>query len=199
MKRALDLVLAGSALVCAAPVLLTIGLAIRWQDGGPTLFAHKRVGLHGATFKCLKFRTMVVGADAVLAQHLAGDPATAAEWERTQKLRNDPRITPIGKFLRKTSLDELPQLINIVRGEMSIVGPRPVTVRELDRYDTEKVKYLSSRPGLTGPWQVSGRSDTDYATRVKLDARYVETWSFMQDIGIIIRTVPAVLRSAGSY
>ena len=197
-KRSLDLSLAAASLLVFLPLFLLIGLALLTQ-GRPLLIRHRRVGRGGALFPCLKFRTMVVNGDEVLRDHLANDPAAQEEWARSQKLKNDPRVTPLGKFLRKSSLDELPQLFNVIRGEMSLVGPRPIVPAEALHYGEHIEKYHAVRPGLTGPWQVSGRSDVSYNQRVHLDCRYVETRNFRGDIGIMLMTIPAVLKSKGSY
>jgi len=142
---------------------------------------------------------MIANADQVLAEVLAGDPAARAEWERDFKLKNDPRITPVGAFLRKTSLDELPQLWNVLKGEMSLVGPRPIVTAELERYGDQVGYYLEARPGMTGLWQISGRNDIDYADRVNLDAWYVKNWSLWYDIVILLKTVRVVLAKSGAY
>lgn len=197
-KRAFDLLAALAVLVLLSPALALIALLIRAHDGGPALYRQERIGLGGRTFKCLKFRSMVMDGDAHLAAHLAASPAAAREWALNRKLRSDPRITPIGSFLRKTSLDELPQLFNIVRGEMSLVGPRPVVAAELARYGLARVHYMRSRPGLTGLWQVSGRSHTSYRQRVEFDRTYVNRWNFFWDISIIVRTIPALLFRSGA-
>lgn len=198
-KRALDVTVAGTALIVALPLFLLIGIAIRAQDGGPMFYGHRRIGRARTYFQCLKLRTMVTNGDEVLERHLAENPDAREEWETTRKLRTDPRVTRLGAFLRKTSLDELPQLINIVRGEMSIVGPRPVTESELTRYGEAARYYCAVRPGLTGLWQVSGRSDVDFRRRVLMDTMYVRRWSFWNDISIILRTPQAVLFGRGSY
>ncbi|MCF3931919.1 sugar transferase [Acuticoccus sp. M5D2P5] len=198
-KRAFDILVSASALAVAAPVLGVLCVAVRLGDRGPAVFGHERIGHNGRTFRCLKLRTMRTNGDEILAAHLAADPAAAAEWRETRKLKDDPRVTPLGRFLRKTSLDELPQLINILRGEMSIVGPRPVVRAELNRYKDGAAAYVATRPGLTGPWQVSGRSDVGYDSRVALDTAYVSSWSMLRDILIVTKTVPAVLRAKGSY
>jgi undecaprenyl-phosphate galactose phosphotransferase len=150
-------------------------------------------------FPCFKFRTMQVDAEERLRELLANDPAARAEWEREFKLRNDPRITPIGQFLRRTSLDELPQLFNVIRGEMSLVGPRPVIRAELCKYGDDVDYFLMVRPGMTGLWQVSGRNDVDYDTRVYLDTWYVKNWSLWYDIAILFKTIKVVLRRDGAY
>ncbi|WP_049767755.1 undecaprenyl-phosphate galactose phosphotransferase WbaP [Parvibaculum lavamentivorans] len=197
MKRSFDLAVASLALVLLAPFFWTVSALIR-LDGGPAFFSHRRVGEKGRDFMCRKFRTMHVDGDAILKNVLENDPLRAAEWARDQKLRNDPRVTRVGEFLRKTSLDELPQLINVIRGEMSLVGPRPVTYSEVLRYGEDAEYYLSAKPGITGLWQVSGRNDTTYMRRVELDAWYVKNWSLWQDIAIMFKTFPAVLLRRGA-
>lgn len=199
LKRALDLTCAVLGLLVLAPLFLIIMILVKLSDGGAVFYGHKRIGRNGEEFPCLKFRTMVQNGDAVLKAHLAANPAARAEWFATRKLQNDPRVTTIGAVLRKCSLDELPQLLNIVRGQMSLVGPRPVVLDELALYGTHVSAYLVSRPGLTGLWQVSGRNDTSFDARVAFDRRYVEEWSFASDILIIAKTVPAVCLSRGAY
>lgn len=194
-KSLLDKVVAGTAIVLTLPLMATIAAAIRWSDGGPAIYGHERVGANGRMFRCYKFRTMVVDGDAVLAAHLAADPEAAHEWAATRKLRSDPRVTRIGRFLRRASLDELPQFFNVLSGEMSCVGPRPVVAAELTRYGENAADYLSVKPGITGLWQVSGRSNLSYAERVELDALYVRRWSLWLDILILTKTIPAVLRT----
>ena len=193
-KRLFDLVFAILGLVLAAPVMLLVALLIKLFDRGPVFFAHPRVGFRGRSFNCYKFRTMDVDAQALLARHLARDPEAAREWRETQKLRRDPRVGVLGGLLRQTSLDELPQLFNILRGDMSCVGPRPVTQEELARYGARVDCYLRARPGLTGAWQVAGRSSAGYETRVQLDAEYVDDWSLWADLSILCRTPMAVAR-----
>ena len=198
-KRTLDVVASASALLFLAPLLLIIS-ALVMLDGGPAVFGHKRVGRDGRPFRCLKFRSMVTDAGEALAKLLREDPEAARLWAETRKLPRDPRITRIGRFLRATSLDELPQLVNVLRGEMSLVGPRPVVQDELDEhYGVAAASYLSVRPGITGLWQISGRSDTTYAERVALDCRYVREFTFWGDLRILFRTVPAVLFGRGAY
>ncbi len=197
VKVAFDLAAATVLLVLALPVLLTLAALVR-LDGGPVLYAHRRIGANGREFNCLKFRSMVVDADLVLHRLLATDAAAAAEWADTHKLRNDPRITRIGRFLRATSLDELPQLLNVLRLEMSLVGPRPIVRAEVGFYGDDIVYYHETRPGLTGLWQVSGRSDTSYAHRVQLDTWYVKNWTVWHDIAILAKTIPAVLKREGA-
>ncbi|WP_072393072.1 sugar transferase [Hyphomicrobium sp. CS1GBMeth3] len=193
-KRVADIAIAGVVGIAAMPILLLVGLAIKLSMGGPILYRHRRIGFGGRPFDCLKFRTMVVNGDEVLARYLANNPAAAEEWRRDRKLVHDPRVTRLGALLRKSSLDELPQLLNILRGEMSCVGPRPVVADELVRYGIHAEAYLRARPGMTGSWQVSGRSTIDYGDRVALDSAYVRKWSFASDILILVRTVPALLK-----
>ncbi|WP_162408869.1 sugar transferase [Acuticoccus sediminis] len=195
----LDVAIAASGLVACAPLVAGAAIATKVLDPGPVFFAHERVGRDGRRFRCLKLRSMSVNGEGILAEHLANDQEAAAEWAETQKLRDDPRVSRWGRFLRKTSIDELPQLFNVLRGDMSIVGPRPVTEAELDRYRNQRRAYLSVRPGLTGPWQVSGRSSIGFQRRVALDTHYVKTWSLMKDIRLMAQTIPAVLGSRGSY
>ncbi len=198
-KRALDIAGAGALLLLGAPVFLLLAVLVR-ADGGPAFYAHERVGRGGRRFGCLKFRSMVVDSAARLEALLAADPAARTEWEATRKLRHDPRITWIGRFLRATSLDELPQLLNVLRGDMSLVGPRPVVAAELAaHYGAAAEHYLSVRPGITGLWQVSGRSDTSYAQRVALDVRYATNPSLLADVRILLRTPAAVLLRRGAY
>lgn len=198
VKRLFDLSIALVALTFLSPFFIFASILIR-TDKGHAFYGHKRVGRNGEIFPCLKFRTMVMDADKKLEAVLASDPVMAEEWKRDQKLRNDPRVTPIGRFLRATSLDELPQLINVVRGDMSLVGPRPVTQTELEKYGDDASYYLEARPGITGLWQVSGRNDTGYERRVQLDCWYVRNWSLWQDIAILFKTMPAVLFKSGAY
>jgi len=197
IKLAFDQVVAMALLVLLAPLLATLSLLVR-LDGGSAFFRHRRIGAAGQTFNCFKFRTMVVDADSVLRQVLADDPAAADEWASTQKLRNDPRVTRFGRFLRRSSLDELPQLFNVLRGEMSLVGPRPIVHAEIARYGDDIDYYYETKPGLTGLWQVSGRSDTSYARRVRLDVWYVRNWTLWHDIAILLKTIPAVFLQRGA-
>ncbi len=197
-KRILDIVVAGAALLFVAPLILGIALLIRLQDGSRAFYSQKRFGLNGETFNCFKLRSMVPDAREQLEYLLATDPAARAEWDETQKLTNDPRITALGNFIRKTSIDELPQLYNVLRGDMSLVGPRPIVESEIARYGESFRHYCSVRPGITGLWQVSGRSDTTYPERVATDVEYVRSRSFWGDIKIMLMTVPAVLISKGA-
>ena len=185
-------------LLLLAPLMGLVALAIWCEDGAPVLFTHWRVGQRWRLFRCLKFRSMVRHADRALAELLEHDDRAREEWLRDRKLRADPRVLRIGNLLRKTSLDELPQLFNVVRGEMHLVGPRPVVVQEIPRYGPYKRHYLSVKPGMTGLWQVSGRNQLSYAQRVALDARYVETRSLMMDLGILLRTVRVLLTRHGA-
>jgi exopolysaccharide production protein ExoY len=193
-KRAIDLVIAGTAVLVMAPLLALVSLGVRLMLGGPVLYTQRRIGLGGRSFPCYKFRTMVLDADAVLRRHLEDDPEAAREWQETQKLKNDPRVTPFGHLLRKSSIDELPQLFNVLRGDMSCIGPRPVLAAELERYSAHANEYRSARPGLTGLWQVSGRNRLSYRDRVALDRLYVRRWSLGLDLVILLRTIPAVMR-----
>lgn len=195
---AVNQIAAALLLLLLSPLMAAIAIAIWRVDGAPIVFGHYRVGQDGRLFRCLKFRSMVRDSEAVLARLLRDDAQARADWARDQKLGNDPRITPIGHFLRKTSLDELPQLFNVLRGEMNLVGPRPITVAELPRYRGVRWHYLRVRPGMTGLWQVSGRNDTTYDERVELDRRYVDRWSALTDIGILFKTVRVVLHADGA-
>lgn len=198
-KRLFDIVIGCTLLFALLPLMLFVALAIFSTERGSVLFGHSRIGYKGRKFRCLKFRSMVTNADQVLAEYLSTNPTARNEWDATQKLRDDPRITPIGRFLRTTSLDELPQLINVVRGDMSLVGPRPIVQAEVDRYGNHIHAYTSTRPGITGLWQVSGRSDVDYERRVTLDSHYVSNWSLPGDLLILLRTVKVVFSQSGSY
>nr|WP_157017680.1 sugar transferase [Mesorhizobium xinjiangense] len=193
-KRALDLVVASCALLAAAPIMLVVALIIRCTAGGPVFYSHRRIGFDGRPFYCHKFRTMARDADRALQDYLERNPEAAREWEENRKLAHDPRITLLGTMLRKSSIDELPQLLNILRGDMSCVGPRPIVADELELYGACARDYLSVRPGLTGLWQVTGRSRTDYDSRVFLDSHYVRNWSISSDLIILARTVIAVMR-----
>jgi exopolysaccharide production protein ExoY len=197
-KRLVDIVLALSGIVLLAPLLIICYFATILSSSGPALFRHKRVGFNGKPFYCLKFRTMVTDAPERLRLLLETDPSAAAEWVATRKLKNDPRVTAIGAILRKSSLDELPQLFNVLRGEMSIVGPRPITDEELERYATSVGSYLACRPGITGLWQVSGRSNTTYSKRVACDTFYARNWSPALDAKIIVVTIPSLLLTDGA-
>ena len=195
-KRVFDIALA----IALLPILVPV-IAILWgltkRDGAAGFFGHERVGLNGRSFKCWKIRTMVSDAQARLAKHLAENPDAAEEWKRDHKLENDPRITRLGRFLRRTSLDELPQIWNVLRGEMSFVGPRPVTRIEMRKYGHARTAYLSTKPGITGLWQVSGRNDVTYDERVLMDVEYLQTMSLWKDIVIIAKTGTSVMGATG--
>ncbi len=193
-KRLFDIAVAGTALIVIAPLMLMVALLILVTMGRPVIFRQQRVGFDKRPFGCFKFRSMVTDAQDRLARHLAQDEEAARLWRETQKLKHDPRITWLGHLLRKSSLDELPQLFNILRGEMSCIGPRPVITPELTRYGPHADDYAMARPGLTGFWQVSGRSNTTYTHRINCDRFYVRRWSLMLDLMILLRTIPAVLR-----
>ena len=197
-KRTFDIVVALTMLLFALPAMFFIAVLMFSTDRGPILFSHERIGQNGKRFRCLKFRSMVVDSQEALRRHLELIPQARAEWDATQKLRDDPRITPLGRFLRVTSLDELPQLINVIRGEMSLVGPRPIVQDEVVRYADQIEHYAAVRPGITGLWQVSGRSDVDYDQRVQLDTLYVREWSFIGDLVILVKTVKVVVMRTGS-
>ena len=197
VKSLFDRAAALVLLLLLAPVMLAIAAVVR-ADKGSVLYGHRRVGENGRHFHCLKFRSMVTNGDEVLEDLLARDPAAREEWQATQKLRDDPRVTPIGRVLRKTSLDELPQLLNVLRGEMSLVGPRPIVDAEIDRYGQDISFYYDTRPGITGLWQVSGRSNMSYEGRVRLDVWYARNWSLWHDFRILLRTIPAVLAKHGA-
>ena len=198
LKRGLDFLGSLFLIIALSPLFLYLTWQIR-RTKGPAIFSHERVGRDGKHFPCYKFRTMVPNAEEVLQKLLSENPEARREWEKDFKLKNDPRITPIGHFLRQSSLDELPQLWNVLRGDMSLVGPRPVTEAELSRYESKVIYYLASRPGLTGLWQVSGRNDVTYATRTSMDAWYVKNWNLWYDVAILVKTVGVVLKKRGAY
>jgi exopolysaccharide production protein ExoY len=197
--RTLDLTIALSILIFILPLLIVIAVMVRMQDGGRAVFAHERIGRNGRMFKCLKFRSMVPDAGRRLSELLDRDPDARAEWDRDHKLKNDPRITRVGAFLRRSSLDELPQLFNVLRGDMSIVGPRPIVTAEITRYGRRFQHYCAVKPGITGLWQVSGRNDVAYRRRVAMDTIYARHKSLVWDIKLLLLTVPAVLFASGSY
>lgn len=198
IKRTFDLLIASFLLVVLSPLFIFLSLKVR-RDGGPATYGHERVGYLGKPFKCLKFRSMVTNSKEILEDLLANNPKVKAEWQKDFKLKNDPRITPIGHFIRKTSLDELPQLLNVIKGEMSLVGPRPIVTEELKRYHEDVGYYLTVKPGITGLWQVSGRSNIDYASRVYFDSWYVKNWSLWYDIAILFKTARVVIARDGAY
>lgn len=198
IKRSFDIVVAASLLFLLSPLFLYLFFQVKKTDGD-VFFGHQRIGVGGKPFPCYKFRTMVSNSAEVLEKLLRDNPQAKEEWEREFKLKDDPRITPIGHLLRRTSLDELPQLWNVLRGDMSLVGPRPVVQAELAKYGDDVDYYLHVKPGMTGLWQVSGRNDVDYETRVALDAWYVRNWSLWNDLVILIKTVKVVLQKDGAY
>ena len=197
-KRVLDIVGSVAIGLVFSPLILIIAVRMAVEDG-PILFRHRRVGQDGKIFECLKFRTMVPNAEQILRELLDKDPIARAEWLRDHKLRHDPRVTRLGRFLRKTSLDELPQLWNVIRGEMSLVGPRPIVKEEMLRYGRYLRTYLAAKPGITGLWQVMGRNDTDYRRRVVMDTYYVRKQTLLMDIQILLKTVKVVLWGHGAY
>ena len=200
VKTAFDYILTLVGAVFISPLLAYIAYRIKKEDPGPVFFAHTRIGKDGKPFPCYKFRSMVVNSQEMLQKYLAENPAAREEWEHDFKLKDDPRVTPIGKVLRRTSLDELPQIFNVLRGEMSLVGPRPVIQEELDKYYGETAKlYCTVKPGITGLWQVSGRSDIGYDERVALDATYIKYRSMWGDIVILWKTIGVVLMKKGAY
>ena len=193
-KRVLDVTIASIVLVLLLPMMLMVTALIRLFMGGPAIFAQERVGLGGKVFTCYKFRTMVTNGEEVLRRHLDARPDAAREWKETRKLTNDPRVGCLGNILRKSSIDELPQLFNVLRGDMSLVGPRPVVPDELAYYGRHARAYVKARPGLTGVWQISGRNRLSYAARVAKDRHYVRNWSLAVDLAVLIKTIPAVLK-----
>lgn len=197
VKRAFDFTAASLLLIMSIPLFIAVAALVA-IDGGPIFFRHQRVGKNGETFGCLKFRTMILGAEECLDEYLSLHPDAQMEWAREQKLSFDPRITSIGRFLRLSSIDELPQLLNVIKGDMSLVGPRPVTRGELVHYGFATALYKSVRPGITGLWQVSGRNDLGYDMRVRLDEQYVKTWSLFADLVILVRTPAVVISRRGA-
>jgi undecaprenyl-phosphate galactose phosphotransferase len=197
-KRCVDLVGAVILSIVFLPIVLVVSLSL-YSDGGDILFRHTRIGKNGKAFRVYKFRTMVPNADLALRDLISENPTLREEWLRDHKLRNDPRVTVVGGFLRRTSLDELPQLWNVLKGEMSLVGPRPIVRDELTRYGRAARYYLSLKPGLTGVWQISGRNDTDYRRRVAMDRHYACTASLVTDLMVLLKTVDVVLRRRGAY
>jgi exopolysaccharide production protein ExoY len=197
--RVLDIMIASAVLMFVAPLMLVVAIAIKIQDGGPVFFGHGRIGYEGRSFRCWKFRSMVVDAEARLSALLASDPEARREWDADQKLRRDPRVTLLGRFLRVSSVDELPQLFNVLTGEMSLVGPRPIVTAEVARYGSRFASYCSVRPGITGLWQVSGRNDVGYRSRVAMDTVFAKRCSASLYVQVLLATVPAVLCRKGSY
>ena len=199
LKYSFDFMCTLVGTILISPLFLLIAAGIYFDSPGPVIFKHVRIGKNGKAFGCYKFRTMCMDADKKLAELLANDAAVKVEWERDFKLKDDPRVTKIGKFLRRTSLDELPQIFNVLKGEMSLVGPRPVVQVELEKYGEYLDDYLMVRPGITGMWQVNGRSDTTYEERVHMDSWYVRNWSIWIDIMLLWRTVKSVIKCEGAY
>jgi lipopolysaccharide/colanic/teichoic acid biosynthesis glycosyltransferase len=195
-KRIFDLAFVVLMLPAVLPIILVLYVLTR-LDGGPGFFGHVRVGKDNRDFRCWKIRSMVLDAEKVLEDYLAMNPEAAAEWDRDFKLSDDPRVTRLGRFLRSSSLDELPQIWNVICGEMSFVGPRPVTRKEMVKYEGHEKSYLSLKPGITGLWQVSGRNDVSYEERVRLDTEYFNTQTLMMDVEIILKTAGAVLKRTG--
>ncbi len=199
IKRIFDICFSLGALAFFTPFLVFIALAVKLTSKGKILYSHPRIGRGGKPFNCYKFRTMYSDADERLKEMLK-NPKILDEWEKTHKLKNDPRVTPVGKFLRKTSLDELPQFWNVLVGDLSVVGPRPVVEAEVTKFlGCKAAKILSIRPGVTGPWQVHGRNDTDYAVRVKMAEEYVDKHSLIMDLKLIAKTIPAMISTKGAY
>ncbi len=194
-KRAMDLLIAGVALIVLSPVMLLVALAVKLDSKGPVFYTHKRVGKNGKELKLYKFRSMFINAKEMMENFT---PEQKAEFAENFKLRHDPRITRVGKFIRRTSLDELPQLVNILKGELSIVGPRPVVEKELEKYGEFRDQFLSVTPGLTGYWQAYSRSDCTYEERISMELHYVRTANFLWDIKIIIATFRAVIKGHGA-
>jgi len=199
VKRCFDLIVSTSVALLASPMLLILCLAVRVSSPGPLFYGQRRIGKNGEIFKVWKFRSMVVDADKVLKTHLDSDFALREEWDQNHKLKRDPRITWIGRFLRKSSLDELPQIWNIICGQMSLVGPRPITPSEIERYGKIFGQYLRVIPGVTGLWQISGRNNTTYELRTRIDDYYVRNWSLSLDIYILFRTFKTIFLSEGAY
>lgn len=200
IKRLFDITFSSIVLLLLAPFYLLIALLIWISSPGKIFYSHERIGRGGIPFRCYKFRTMYADADCRLKDILKSNPLMHQEWEQTQKLQNDPRVTSIGKILRKFSLDELPQFWNVLKGDLSVVGPRPVLQIEVDKhFGSKAVKILSVRPGITGIWQVSGRSNTTYAERIVLDERYIDEHDLFFDLLLIAKTIPAIVFSRGAY
>jgi len=198
-KRFVDLIGALFLGLLSSPIIAVAALATRFSSEGPVLYRQIRIGRGNRAFTALKFRTMWMNADERLDDYLARDPALREQWERVAKLKNDPRVTRVGRFLRRFSLDELPQLWNVLTGEMSLIGPRPIVVEEIEKYGLDYTAYQRVRPGLTGLWQVSGRNDTTYQQRVDYDSYYVRNWSLWLDAKILIKTFRAVISGVGAY
>ena len=199
IKRTMDLVLTVSGGLCILPLIATLAVLVKFTSRGPIFYGHTRIGERGRRFSAWKFRSMVIDGDALLQAHLAANPEARDEWERDQKLKSDPRVTRVGAIIRKTSLDELPQLWNVLKGEMSLVGPRPIVNAEIEKYGRCYKIYKAVRPGITGLWQVSGRNDTTYEERLRHDEFYVRNWSPWLDMHILARTVATLICGRGAY
>jgi Undecaprenyl-phosphate galactose phosphotransferase WbaP len=199
LKRVSDVLVAAGLAVIALPVGLLIALAIAVDSPGPVFFRQTRIGKGRRRFRLWKFRSMVSNADEILEKYLAENPACALEWRLQHKLKNDPRITRVGRFLRRSSLDELPQLWNVLRGDMSMVGPRPMVDEEIPKYGSAFALYTAVTPGLTGVWQVSGRNDLSYRKRIELDTAYIRSWTPALDLKVLLKTVRVVLFGHGAY
>jgi Undecaprenyl-phosphate galactose phosphotransferase WbaP len=198
-KRLLDLALAAVIIPLVTPVLAVVAGLIKLESPGPVFFANERIGIGGCKFKALKLRSMVTNGDQVLSEYLTQNPSEAQSWRTCQKLERDPRVTRIGRFIRKTSIDELPQLWNVLKGDMSVVGPRPFLESQIDLYGPNFQLYKMVRPGITGLWQVSGRNRCTFAERVAFDSYVIQNWSVWMDIYILARTVSVVLTTRGAY
>ena len=199
VKRVFEVAIAAVLLILALPLALAIAIAIVLETRGPVFFGHTRIGRNHQRFRVWKFRSMVNDADVALRKHLRDHPEQRAEWRRSHKLKQDPRVTRVGRLLRRSSLDELPQLWNVLRGDMSLIGPRPIVEEEIAKYGPNLSVYLQVQPGLTGLWQVSGRADTGYRRRVDLDCQYIRNWSLLVDLKILLKTVRVVLCGHGAY
>jgi lipopolysaccharide/colanic/teichoic acid biosynthesis glycosyltransferase len=199
LKPLVDLLMVLLVLPIALPLGLVVAALIRLSSRGPVLYRHLRIGQYQQPLYVWKFRTMYESSDSVLEEHLNSNSEAREEWERTQKLKDDPRVTPLGQLLRKTSLDEIPQLLNVLSGKMSVVGPRPIVDDERPKYGEHFRTYTFAVPGITGLWQVSGRSSVDYPERVLMDVEYVERWSFWMELKILFKTIPTILKRTGAY
>ncbi|MEM9395660.1 MAG: sugar transferase [Pseudomonadota bacterium] len=199
-KRVFDIAFSLIAILSALPFFIVLPIIIKVVSPGPVLFSHTRIGYDGVPFPCLKFRTMVPDADKMLSNYLASNPDAQEEWTQHRKLKDDPRIIPlVGNLMRRLSFDELPQFFNVLRGEMSVVGPRPLTLDEVNDYGEAARRYQAARPGITGLWQVSGRSDISFRDRIELDCRYVATCNLGSDIQLIAKTIGVLLNGRGAY
>ena len=194
-KRIVDIILGCIGLVLLSPVFLILAICIKIDSKGPVIFAHKRIGKNGKEFNMYKFRSMYENAEEMIENF---NEEQKREWQENFKLENDPRITKVGKFLRKTSLDELPQIVNIIKGDLSIIGPRPIVDEELEKYGENKEKFLSITPGLTGYWQANGRSNTTYEERMQMELYYIDNQSLWLDIKIFFKTIVSVLKKEGA-